>query len=106
MLIAYEILVPLLSGLAVSLYLRHALRKLLEDVCGTAARSDFWVRVTTIQVTAFPLLLALGLGQSGKFGATPEEVLRSALIMTTAGIVAGVAIVGRSISKSIPKGVK
>lgn len=75
MLIAYDILVPLLAGLAVSLYLRRALCK----------------------------LLALAFGHSGRPDATPESVLRNALIMATAGIVAGVAIVGRSIAKSIPK---
>lgn len=103
MLIVYEILVPLLSGLAVSFYLRRALHNLLLDICGTAVRSDFWVRMTTVLVTAFPLLLALGLGRSGSADASPESVLRSALLLTTAGIVAGVAIVGRSIAKSIPK---
>ncbi|WP_374583354.1 hypothetical protein [Pseudoduganella sp.] len=106
MLIVVEILVPLLAGLLVSLYLRRALCSLLVDVCGTAARSDFWVRLTTIQVIAFPLLLALGFGISGRADASAESVLRMALIMTTAGIVAGVAIVGRSIAKSIPKGAK
>ncbi len=103
MLIVYEILMPLLSGLAVSFYLRNPLRSLLMDICGTAVRSEFWVRVTTVMVTALPLLLALGFGRSGSLDANPETVLRSALIMSTAGIVVGVAVVGRSIAKSIPK---
>lgn len=106
MLVAYEILVPVLVGLSVSFYLRGALSSLLADVCGTTARSDFWVRLTTIQVIAFPLLLALGFGHSGRADARLDDVLRMALIMTSAGIVVGVAVVGRSIAKSIPKDAK
>ncbi|SFF67101.1 hypothetical protein SAMN05518865_10363 [Duganella sp. CF458] len=103
MLIAYEILVPLLAGLAVSLYLRDVLGRLLADLCGTAERSDFWVRVSTVLMTAFPVLLALWFGHSAARDADAAGVLRTTLIMTTAGIVVGVAVMGWSIARSIPK---
>ncbi len=104
MLIAYEILVPLLAGLAISFYLRGALRNLLLDLCGTAPRAEFWVRISTVLVTAFPILLALWWGYSGTAGATPAVVLRSALISTATGIVAAVAVMGWKIARSMPKG--
>lgn len=103
MLIAYEILLPLLAGLAISFYLRSALRNLLLDLCGTPQRAEFWVRISTVLITAFPMLLALGFGYSGVADASPALVLRTALIMTAAGIVAGVAVMGWNIAKSIPK---
>lgn len=103
MLIAYEILVPLLAGLAISFYLRGALRNLLLDLCGTAQRAEFWVRTSTVLITAFPMLLALWFGQSGVAGATAALVLRTALIMSATGIVVGVAVMGWNIAKSIPK---
>jgi len=106
MLIAYEILVPLVAGLAISSYLRGALRNLLLDLCGTAPRAEFWVRTSTVLITAFPILLALWFGHSGVAGATPALVLRTALIMSATGVVAGVALMGWNIAKSIPKGTK
>ncbi|WP_426167740.1 hypothetical protein [Pseudoduganella sp. R-34] len=106
MLIAYEIVIPLLVGLAVSRYLRDVLRRLLVDLCGTAERSEFWVRVTTVLITAFPVLLALWFGHSDARDANLASVLRTTLIMTTAGIVAGVAVMAWSIAKSIPKAAK
>jgi predicted outer membrane lipoprotein len=106
MLIAYEIVIPLLVGLAVSRYLRDVLRRLLIDLCGTAERSEFWVRVTTVLISAFPVLLALWFGHSDARDANLASVLRTALIMTTAGIVAGVAVMAWSIAKSMPKAAK
>lgn len=103
MLIFVEILIPLLVGLAISLYLHSVLRKLLIDLCSTAERSDFWVRLSTILITAFPVLLSLWFGQSSLPAATLAEVLRATLIATTTGIVIGVAVMGWNISKSIPR---
>ncbi|MGW8390084.1 hypothetical protein [Pseudoduganella sp. HUAS MS19] len=103
MLIAYEILVPVLAGLATSFYLRNALRNLLLDLCGTAPRAEFWVRTSTLLITAFPILLTLWFGRSDVEGATPVLVLRTALIMSVTGVVAGVAVMGWNIAKSIPK---
>ena len=106
MLIAYEVLVPLVAGLAISFYLRGALRNLLLDLCGTASRAEFWVRTSTVLITAFPILLALWFGYSGVPGATPALVLRTALIMSATGIVVGVGVMGWNIAKSIPRGMK
>lgn len=106
MLITVEILIPLLAGLATSLYLRGVLRKLLIDLCSTAERSDFWVRLSTILITALPVLLSLWFGRSGVPAVTMAEVLRVTLIATTTGIVIGVAVMGWHISKSIPRVLK
>ena len=106
MLIAYEILVPLLTGLAISFYLRGALRNLLLDLCGTPSRAEFWVRTSTVLITAFPILLALWFGHSGDARAMPAPVLRTALIMSATGIVIGVGVLGWNIAKSIPKAAK
>ncbi|WP_035374411.1 hypothetical protein [Pseudoduganella violaceinigra] len=106
MLIAYEILLPLLAGLAISVYLRGVLRNLLLDLCGTAPRADFWVRVATVLFTAFPLLLAVGFGHSGASDATAAGVLRTTLVLSTAGVVAGVVLLAWNIAKSIPRSVK
>ena len=106
MLIFVEIMIPLLAGLAISLYLHSVLRKLLIDLCSTAERSDFWVRLSTILITAFPVLLSLWFGHSGMPAVSLAEVLRATLIATTSGIVIGVAVMGWNISKSIPRVVK
>ncbi len=98
-----EVAIPIVIGLAVSLYLRGVTTHLLVDLCGTEARSDFWVRVTTILITGAPLVLALAFGRSGSPDAEIGDVARRALLMTTLGIVIAVGAMARVIMGSIPK---
>ncbi|MHC6083014.1 hypothetical protein ACYT85_07210 [Ralstonia solanacearum] len=101
--LAVEVAIPIAAGLAVSLYLRGVTHRLLVDLCGTQARSDFWVRVTAILITGIPLLLVLAFGRSGHPDAVIGDVARRALSMTTLGIVIAVGAMARAIMGSIPK---
>lgn len=103
MLIVYETLIPLLASAAICVYLRGVLRNLLVDLCGTAARAEFWVRTSSVLVTLFPVLLAVAWGRSSVPAATVEAVLRSTLILTMAGIVLAVALMAFIIAASIPR---
>ncbi len=98
-----EISIPLLVGLSVSSYLRSVTTRLLNDLCGTQDRSVFWVRVTAILMTGFPLLLVLTFGRSGNPAISTGDVARHALLMTTFGIVVSVAVLAKMIMDSIPK---
>lgn len=97
---ALETSIPVALGLSVSLYLQEVTRRLLNSLCGTVDRADFWVRVTTILITGFPLVLALAFGMDPASTATIGAVARHALLMATSGIVLGVAVMAHIIMRS------
>src|SRR6516165_9578003 len=50
----------LMVSLLMARYLNGPLRKLLQDLCGNAPRSDFWAVFSNVTVSLIPLIFATG----------------------------------------------
>lgn len=97
----FQIAIPFLVGITVTLYLRQVTRVLLVDLCGTDDRANFWVRTTGILLTGTPLALVLVFGHAGAGHALPE-VIHQAATLSLVGILLAVAFLARLIWKRVP----
>jgi hypothetical protein len=86
---------------AVVAYIRRPLRDLLVELCGNAARAEFWTAFSAITVGLVPLIFALGYTPSLGTPAVIEvgNQLRWALI----GMVGSVLALGWIIGRFIPR---
>lgn len=100
----FQVAIPLLAGITVTLYLRNATRILLVDLCGTADRANFWVRTTGILLTGTPLALVLVLGHSASapLAHALPEIIHQATTLSLVGILLAVAFLARLIWKQVP----
>jgi hypothetical protein len=55
-----EISITLLFSLLLTGYLRPHLRRVLQDLCGTVERAQFWTVFANIILIGLPFLMALG----------------------------------------------
>jgi hypothetical protein len=104
---AFQFITPILAGLLVSRYLHHVLRQLLIDLCGTAERAAFWVRVTAVLLVAMPLLLVMLTSGtpsacSGSEAACAIDVLRRTCVFTLVGVLSAVLAVASIARRYIP----
>jgi protein-S-isoprenylcysteine O-methyltransferase Ste14 len=54
-----ELAVPIVLGIAVTLYLRSVTWRVLVDLCGTQDRAAFWVKTIAVVTTLAPLVVVL-----------------------------------------------
>ena len=102
-----QILIPLLLGLAVTVYLREVIQRLLVDLCGTRDRAEFWVRITAVVTVAMPLGLVMMFGRIPGAGIAADasglaEILKQAIWLSISGILVSVAFVARAVRRKIP----
>lgn len=98
-----EISIPLCLGLILSAYLGKVTTRLLQDMCGTQDRADFWVRITSVMLVAMPLAAVLMFGRSGNPAFSSAEVARHALMLSTLGVMLTVALLAKTIMKRVPE---
>jgi uncharacterized membrane protein YhaH (DUF805 family) len=98
-----EVSIPLAIGLAVNAYLKGITMRLLCEMCGTADRAEFWVRIASVLVIAVPMVFVLVFGRSGNPDLSTGEIARHTLMMTMIGIVLSVGSLAHMILKSVPK---
>lgn len=76
---------PVMAALAMA-YLSGALSRLLEELCGTAERADFWVRMTWIACVLVPLTWMM------MFGGGTEQALADAIRAILGASLAGLSL--------------
>lgn len=108
LLLVFQFIGPVVVGLIVTRYLRMVTWRLLIDLCGTADRADFWVRVSAVLMIAAPFVLVLAAGGSPlKCSATDAicaaSVLRTTLIAMLLGVLVTVGTVASVIGRYIPR---
>ena len=91
-------------ALAVVVYLRPHLRRILADLCGTQERADFWTAFANVTLVLTPLLCTLFQWP----GAEPEDsfvlLLSRQLRLTLIGLLGGVTMLGFFVSLFIVGG--
>lgn len=91
---------PLLMGLAVVLFLRRALYRLLCDLCQTEARALFWERVIGVLMLVAPLALVLWFGST--VADNPWQLLRQTMALSLTGVVLALCMVAWQMARYIP----
>jgi hypothetical protein len=89
----------LLSSLAVVLFLRTSLRRILVDLCGTAERADFWTAFSVIALVLVPLIAAMFAKPDASRG--PVLAIAAQLRWALIGLVGAVSLLGAVISQFI-----
>lgn len=104
-----QIVIPFVLSLAVTNYLQGTSRRLLEDLCGTKDRAEYWVRITAILTIATPVLLVLMFGNaptekcfSGGSGCV-AEIIKQAVCLSLGGIILAIVVVASRINQHIPQ---
>lgn len=99
---ALHILIPLVAGFAVSLYLQRASLNLLGDLCMTAQRADFWVRILNVLYLGVPLLFSMLFSPQLDLADTAYVAQRS-MMATLLGLVSSVLVVAFRVMRSVPQ---
>jgi ABC-type sulfate transport system permease subunit len=82
------------------LYLRHATKRVINELCNSDAASDFWLRSTDILAYSGSLMLVLIFGDT-TCTESWMEALRTTLILTLSGLFITVMFVSRSVWRSV-----
>jgi hypothetical protein len=90
----------LVTALAIVIYIRRPLYRILVELCGTKERAEFWVSFSNIAVTLVPVIFAMQYTPENA-GATPVLELAAQLKWGLAGLLAAVLILGWVISSFI-----
>jgi hypothetical protein len=98
---------PVLIGLAITGYLRAVTIRLLEDVCGTRDRAEFWTRVVAVLIVCVPLALVLVVATSplrcvADDAICDDLVVRQTLLATLVGSLLSVGSVAFVIARYLP----
>lgn len=106
-----QLAIPLAAGLFVNIYLRHAIYRLLVELCGTEERADFWLRAIGIFIVGTPMVLVLLFGggvnlQSRCVSLELADAIRHAMALSLGGILLSAGVVSRIIWKQAVGGSK
>jgi protein-S-isoprenylcysteine O-methyltransferase Ste14 len=103
-----QLVIPFALSFAVTNYLQGTSRRLLEDLCGTKDRAEYWVRITAVLTIAVPVLLVL------MFGSVPTEmcfaggsgcvagIIKQAVCLSLGGIILAILVVASRIHQQLP----
>ncbi|HXX23540.1 MAG TPA: hypothetical protein VEO19_10345 [Terriglobia bacterium] len=91
--------VSLVTFLAVVVYLKPALHRILVELCGTSERATFWAAFTNISVVLVPLIFALQYTPELKEGQSAVLEIAAQLKWALAGLLATVVMVGWILSR-------
>jgi len=95
------LLTSLGMSLAIVVYLRVPLRRILVELCGTTERAAFWCAFTNVSITLVPLIFALQYTPDSKGGPSAVLEIASQLKWALAGLLTTVVIVGWILSRFI-----
>jgi hypothetical protein len=99
-----ELGIPLGLSLAVILYLRKRLRRMLTEICGTGERAEFWCGLTNVMLVVAPLLAVLFAPYLGRMPhPSALTVLEDTVFRTSLGIALALSVVGAVIWREIPQ---
>ena len=100
LLLVLQLVLPLgLTALAMA-YLSPALGRLLEDLCGSGDRADFWLRLTWIACALVPITWLML--EDADAGADAASVIRETLGVSLAGVTFTLAMVALVVRRFIP----
>jgi hypothetical protein len=91
----------LVTSLAIVVYLRVPLHRILVELCGTNERAAFWAAFTNISITLVPLIFALQYTPESKEGPSAVLEIAAQLKWALAGLLTTVVIVGWTLSRFI-----
>ncbi len=106
LLLLSEILLSLLTSIAVLVSISAPLKNILVDLCPTSKHADFWVYYTRIMLLLAPLLVVLIVGNTIPYNnpITSHDLLQGlkvASIANLSGLILGLIIVGKKVFLSI-----
>jgi len=91
------------TSLAIVMYLRAPLHRILEELCGTRERAAFWAAFTNVSVTLVPLIFALQYTPDSKGETSAVLQIAAQLKWALAGLLTTVVIVAWILSRFIPQ---
>jgi hypothetical protein len=92
--------VTCLTSLASVIYMQRPLRALLEELCGTRHRADFWTIFSNIAVTLVPAIFAMHYEPDSH--TTLLEVARQ-VKLGLVGLATSILLLGLVLSRFIPR---
>jgi hypothetical protein len=92
--------VTCLTSLATVIYMQRPLRTLLEELCGSHERANFWAVFSNITVTLVPIIFAMQYEPDSH--ATLFEVARQ-VKLGLVGLATSVLLLGLVVSRFIPR---
>lgn len=85
--------------------LNNPLKNVLEDLCPTKIRAEFWAAYTRIMLCVAPLLLVVLFSNTSKYVLMSPNaaiaVIKSTMIAALAGLLFGLIMIGRKVFASI-----
>jgi hypothetical protein len=98
----FQIAICLSISLAVNYLLKGLLTDVLTETCGTEKRAAFWAMFTQLMLYLAPLLIVVYFAPADPVtDKTLVHALKDTLFYSLFGLLAGLAVVGKIILKSI-----
>lgn len=91
------------TSLAIVVYLRVPLHRILVELCGTTDRATFWAAFTNVCITLAPLVFALQYTPESKGGPSAVLEIAAQLKWALAGLLTTVVVVGWTLNHFIRK---
>lgn len=99
-----EVLLSLIISLAIVKLLRSPLCNILEDICGSASRANFWVIFTQLMLFISPLLIVTFFTKTiDRVIPDPVAIFQETLFRSLLGDFIALSMVGYVIRKAIPQ---
>jgi hypothetical protein len=104
LLFACGLAVTAFVSIAVVTYLQRPLCKLLEELCGTRERAQFWTVFSNVTVVLVPVIFAMQYQPLPESNSPPLLEISAQLKWGLLGLVISILVLGRVISRFIPRG--
>jgi hypothetical protein len=102
MLFACGLAITLVIALAVVLYLKSPLQKILAELCGSAERAAFWGSFSNVTLTVVPVIFAMQCRPEGRSVLVAFE-LADQLKWGLIGVVFSITLLAWVLSRFIPR---
>ena len=97
------LLLTLLVSLSVVRYMNPPLRRLLQELCGNAQRSDFWAVFANVSVVLVPLIFAMDYEPAASANGLSLTEIAAQLKWGLTGLAISVLMLGWILSRFIPR---
>jgi len=88
-------------SMAIVIYLKAPLQRILVELCGTQERADFWLAFSNVAVTLVPLIFAMQYTPEVKGGTPAILELATQLKWALVGLLVAVLVLGWVLSRFI-----